>query len=80
MDKAMKSYDEIRINLIAILMGHSTLTMKGLEEMAAKEYAKQWIERVAEKAQTEMVPGGVKWIDTKSILNVKYEIDAHGKH
>jgi hypothetical protein len=46
-----------------------------INEHAAKEYAKQWIERVAEKAQTEMIKGGVKWLDATSIRNVKKEID-----
>jgi hypothetical protein len=49
-----------------------------INDWAAKEYAKQWIEYVAAKAQTEMVPGMVKWIDATSIRNVKKEIDTHG--
>jgi hypothetical protein len=52
-------------------------TYKKINDWAAKQYAKQWIQRVAEKATMEMTPGGVKWIDTTSILNVKMEIDAH---
>lgn len=87
-DQTMKTFEQIRAEVLMNpehFLKHepgcfpSYISFAHVEKLAAKEYAKQWIERAAEKAQTEMIRGGVKWIDATSIRNIKNEIDRHGE-
>lgn len=71
----MKTYQEILNETIENDFRYELPTQTSPEERAAKEYAKQWVEYIAAKANTEMIRGGVMWIDSTSIRNVKNKID-----
>lgn len=66
----MKTYQEILNDTIEYYIRHEVPTQTSPEERAAKEYAKQWIDRFVDR---------INWIDENigsDTSEIKKEIDA----